>query len=59
MHVIRKNATTPTNPEPEPGKDGNVTENPKTGEIVIALVWFAGIFAIAYSVYYFRKIKEN
>ena len=41
------------------GGNGNVEENPSTGEITIALVWFFGIFALAYSVVYFRDVKEK
>ena len=37
----------------------NVDTNPTTGEITIALVWFAGLFAIAYAVYYFKQVKQN
>ena len=37
----------------------NVSNNPGTGEITIALVWFAGLFAIAYAVYYFKQVKQN
>lgn len=38
---------------------GNVSTNPGTGPIAIAITWFVGIFAIAYSVFYFKKIKES
>jgi len=44
---------------PTVDKDGNTTGNPTTGNITIALVWFAGIFAIAYAFWYFKKSKEN
>ena len=34
-------------------------ENPKTGEITIAIIWFLGIFAVAYAFFYYRKAREN
>jgi len=49
-----KNSNTNTTDE-----DGNTKENPKTGEIAIALTWFLGLVAIGYSFYYFRNVKEN
>jgi len=39
--------------------DENVTKNPPTGEIAIALAWFVGLFAIGYMLHYFKSIKEN
>lgn len=38
---------------------GNVNENPKTGEIAIALTWFIGLIAVGYSFYYFKNVKQN
>ena len=43
----------------KPDSGGNVSSNPGTGPIAIAITWFVGIFAIAYSIWYFKKIKEN
>ena len=40
------------------GGDDDI-ENPKTGELAIALVWMIGLFAIGYSVWYFRKAGQN
>lgn len=48
-----------TDPDTGVDEDGNVTDNVQTGEVVMALVWFAGLFAIGYSIYYFKKIKQN
>ena len=39
--------------------DENITENPKTGEIAIAITWFLGLMAIGYAFYYFRSVKQN
>lgn len=39
--------------------EGNTTESPQTGEIAIAFVWFAGLLAIGYSIYYIREIKQQ
>ena len=39
--------------------NNNVTDNPETGEIIIAFIWFVGIFAIVYAAVNFRKIEEN
>lgn len=39
--------------------DDNVTENPQTGQIAIFVVWSIALVAICYSVWYFKRIKEN
>ena len=33
-------------------------ENPKTGNILISLVWFIGMFAFGYIVYYCKNLKD-
>jgi len=46
--------------EPRPSSsEQNVEENPQTGTIAVAIAWFVGIFAIASSFVYFKKLKEN
>ena len=40
-------------------KTENVEKNPQTGEIAVFIVWFVAFAAIAYSIYYFKKIREN
>lgn len=37
----------------------DIINNPKTGSVLIFLAWVIGIAALGYSVYYFRKNKEN
>lgn len=39
--------------------DKDVSESPKTGDALILIAWVVGIGAIGYTVYYFRKRKEN
>lgn len=46
----------------EPEEDDNnqnITENPQTGQIAIFVVWVIALAAIVYSVWYFKKIREN
>ena len=43
----------------EPDNGGNVETNPGTGDITIAIIIFAGLFAIGYAFYYFRKVRED
>lgn len=43
----------------QPSDDSNVDKNPGTGEIAIFLVWIIGMATIAYSIWYFRKLKQN
>ena len=54
---------TPSEPTEPSGSSSssssNVTENPKTGEITIFIVWVVAVMAIVYSVWYFKKVKEN
>lgn len=53
------NETNLDNDDTKVDKDGNVNENVQTGDVVIALVWFFGIFAICYAVYYFKSLQDN
>lgn len=39
--------------------DEEVKENEKTGDALILIAWAVGIGALSYTVYYFRKKKEN
>lgn len=39
--------------------DDELTNNGKTGDILIFVAWVVGIGALAYSVYYFKLKKEN
>ena len=42
-----------------PDDKENVTTNPTTGDIAIAVTWFVGLLAVGYSFYYFKNVKEN
>ena len=39
--------------------DDEITNNSKTGDIMMFIVWTVGIGTLAYSVYYFKTRKEN
>lgn len=39
--------------------DDEVTENSKTGDILILIAWMVGIGALGYTVYCFKNKKEN
>lgn len=39
--------------------DKDVPDSPKTGDALILIAWTVGIGALGYTVYYFRKRKEN
>ncbi|MGM9876632.1 MAG: InlB B-repeat-containing protein [Bacilli bacterium] len=39
--------------------DKDVSDSPKTGDALILIAWVVGIGAIGYTVYYFRKRKED
>lgn len=49
----------PEDVTPKPSDKDNVTENPTTGDIAIAITWFVGLLAVGYSFYYFKSVKEN
>ena len=54
-----KPTSTPTsNPTSKPSSS-NVDKNPQTGQIAIFIVWVIALGAIVYSVWYFKKVKEN
>lgn len=57
------NPDTPSDDEKDnTDKDNNdkdVSESPKTGDVLILIAWAVGIGALCYTVYYFRKKKEN
>ena len=53
----RPSSNRPSSSRPSSG--GNVTENPQTSQIAIFVVWVVAIAAICYSVYYFKKVKED
>ena len=38
---------------------GNVTDNSDTGDIAIFLMWVIGLAVVVYSVWYFKRIREN
>ena len=46
-------------PDPEPDPDNNVSKNPGTGEITIFIMWVLGLATIVYSIWYFKRIREN
>ena len=50
--------TTPSGTTPS-GGNNNVNNNPQTGAVAIFVIWVIGFATIIYSVWYFRKIKEN
>lgn len=54
-----KPSSEPESSQPPVDNGGNVTENPKTGQIAIIAVWIIGIATIIYSVVYFAKMRKN
>jgi hypothetical protein len=48
----------PKDPNPD-NQEPNVDENPPTGQIALFVVWVIGLVSIVYSVWYFKKIKQN
>lgn len=44
---------------PSDKTDDEITNNSKTGDIMMFIVWTVGIGTLAYSVYYFKTRKEN
>lgn len=42
-----------------PDNNQNVTTNPGTGDIAIAITWFVGLLAVGYSFYYFKTVKQH
>lgn len=55
------NPSTPSTGAPSSSvpTDGNITENPPTGAIAVFMIWIIGVASIVYSVWYFKRIKEN
>ena len=39
--------------------DDEITNNSKTGDIMMFMAWTVGIGALAYTVYYYKTRKEN
>ena len=46
----------PNNPSSE---NPNISENPQTSDILIFIVWVVGLFSICYSLWYYKKVKNN
>lgn len=44
---------------PDNSNNNDVNYNPQTGAIAIFICWIIGLASIVYSVWYFRKVKEN
>ena len=44
---------------PSDKTDDEITNNSKTGDVMMFIVWTIGIGTLAYSVYYFKTRKEN
>ena len=51
--------TEPKNEDEYSKIDDEVTENSKTGDILILIAWMVGIGALGYTVYCFKNKKEN